>query len=149
MDQPKPSDPQVLFVWSSGGPTAPAASPPEDAAAASAQWGMASLVVNGVLLLAFPLALVALLMVPALEHFMDWDKGDKLLGTVFCLLVVLLLDGLAFFGVVFSLLGVAQARRRKSPRAAHVAAVVLGLAAAAGHLLVSAATVPVLIGVWH
>jgi hypothetical protein len=95
---------------------------------ATAQWGLASVLFNAVVLLIMPIASAGYAIVPISIRLVDFWDEDSLVATSI-LMVVIPAVGTAFtlIGLVFGFSGWFVAASRKQPQALHVAGSLLAI----------------------
>jgi hypothetical protein len=97
-------------------------------ASAAAQWGLASLLLSGLMLLLVPLAGTILTLIPmSIASVSFWDRESITAASILMMVVIFGLTGLSVFTLVYGLAGWYWAATRRLPRALHVVGSVLGI----------------------
>jgi hypothetical protein len=144
VSSPRPSDGDFLSLdpasRSAGHPAeAPGVQPAEptperrpaaNVAAVSAQWGLASLLLCGLVLLMVFLASAIAAVIPISVQVVNfWDTPARIAASVIIIALGVVFTAFSLFAVVFALAGLTWAGARDQPRPLHVAATAVGLLA--------------------
>jgi hypothetical protein len=114
------------------------------------QWGLASVLYSGLLVLLVPLGLAVLLLVPVMATVTpSWDASGRIATTVLVPLALFVFDVLALTGPVLAVAGLRVARAGRHSAVLAGTGLVLGLSAVCGWIMTTVAGVMVVVGIWH
>jgi hypothetical protein len=132
MDTPQKPDADVLIQGADKrrdvpGPLTVLPADGRDEMFATAQWGLASLLLSAVVLVLMPLLTVIATLIPmsvATVHF--WGRGALVAASILLVLSGVAMAAVSLFALVFALASWSSARSRRLPQALQVAGTVLG-----------------------
>jgi hypothetical protein len=93
----------------------------------AAEWGLAALILSGILVLAAILALLAILLYVAMLNQLRPSRTDVLLTAILACVLSGLFTAMTLLSIVFGLIGVRAAWRRCQPGGLPVAGLILSL----------------------
>jgi hypothetical protein len=97
---------------------------------AAGQWGLASLLYNGFMLLCMPMGGLIVTLLPLSIRIVDfWGKTDVTAASVGLVVVPALMTLFTLIGMIFAFSGWSVARSRNQPLALHVAAALISVLA--------------------